>query len=177
MLALRRTLYLFYIGTYLARMHIVSYIASIINSLLWFLVIFGPTLMFSPDPVRALRTFLPGTLAFTAASVGMWVSTEFLRWYVYHGLTDMFRECGLNVFHYLVLGVHIDVLIHVVLSYFLIAAVASFYVVSDVSLILPSNTLLFIIAVILAIATYILCGALLALLYTITPLGLSLIHI
>ncbi len=167
----RKYLHLMYIGTYFAKMHLTSYLTSILNAVLWFALVFGPTVVFSPDPVRALRTFLPGTIGFTAASIGMWVSTEFLRWYVYHGLTDMFRECGLGVLHYLICGIHIDLLIDVVLGYFAVMSFASLYVGFNPSLVLPEDPLLFLLAIALAVPPYLLCGSLIAYLYVKTPIG------
>ena len=169
--SLRRFIHLLYIGTSLARMHLTSYVASVINTVLWFAIIFVPATYFSPNPLRAIHVFLPGTIGFTAAATGMWVATEFLRWYVHQGLTDMFRECGLNVFHYLVCGVHIDLLAHTVISYFAATLFTLAYLHASPAQVLPQNPYLFILAVLTAVPAYLLCGSLIAYLYTVTPLG------
>jgi len=168
---LRRFTHLLYIGTNLARMHVSSYVASTINTVLWFSIVFVPTTLFSPNPLKALHVFLPGTIGFTAAATGMWVATEFLRWYVHEGLTDMFRECGLNVFHYLVCGFHIDLITLTLVSYLAVTSLATTYLGVPITHVLPTNPLLFALAFILAVPAYLLCGALIAYLYTVTPVG------
>ncbi len=169
--ALTRLLHLFYVGFTLARMHLTSYTASIASSVLWFTVIFVPVVVFTPEPTRAIHVFLPGVFGLSAASVGMWVATEFLRWYVYEGLTDMFRECGLNVFHYLLMGIHTDVPVHVVVSYFLASSIACIYVGLNLGVIVPENPAYLLLAYLTAIPVYLLCGALIAYLYTVTPIA------
>lgn len=165
---------LLYVGTALSRLHFQSYLVSVVSSILWFLVVFVPTSVFSPNPVAALRIFVPGIFAFGAASVGSWVATEFTRWYVYQGLTDFFRECGLGVEHYLLCGIHIDAT-SLNLAVFLASfSIASIYVAGSISVAVPSNPLLLAAAVASATAPYMLCGALTAYLYCKTRISGSL---
>ncbi len=170
-MALRKLLHLLYVGTALARMHASSYLAATINAVLWFTLIFVPSILLTGNPEQAFLTFLPGVFALTIASTGMWSATEFLRWYVYQGLTDLFRECGLNVFHYLLCGIHTDVALQGFATYLLAAFVACYYANLDPLLVIPANPVLMVLAIAVAIPTYLLCGALMAYLYTATRIG------
>ncbi len=162
---LRKLAYLLYIGTMLSRMHLSSYIVSCLSTVLWFLVVFIPVMIFSPDPVKAFRTFLPGMFAMGAAALGMWVATEFTRWYVYQGLTDMFRECGLNVLHYMVCGMHIDLGLANIATFLLSAVAMSISITGSITLVIPHSLALFLAAIASSIAPYLLCGSLAAYLY------------
>ncbi len=162
---------LLYVGTILARLHIVSYLTSIINGVLWLVLVLVPSIVLTGRTVEALLTFLPGVFALIAASSGMWTATEFLRFYVYQGLTDMFRECGLTVFHYLVCGIHIDVLLIGLATYLLASTVSCLYLGVDLSILVPGDPIAIAIAFVTAIASYMLCGSLIAYLYTVTRIG------
>lgn len=168
---LKKIAYLLYIGTQLARMHAVSYIASFLNSILWFLVLYIPVTVLSPNQILAIKTFLPGVFGMTIASLSMWTATEFLRWYVYHGLTDMFRECGFSVLHYLISAVHIDVILFATSTYFASAIAATLVVGLDPFIMFPHSVAYFIIALIVAIPTYLLYGSLIGYLFTSTSIG------
>lgn len=168
---IKKFIHLLYIGTQLARMHAISYIASFLNSVLWFLVLYIPVTVLSPNQILAIKTFLPGVFGMTVASLSMWTATEFLRWYVYHGLTDMFRECGFSVLHYLVSAVHIDVILFATSTYFTSAIAAALTIGIDPSIMLPHNGTYFLIAFIVAIPTYLLYGSLIGYLFTSTSIG------
>ncbi len=162
---LRIALHLLIVGTTLSKLHAVSYVVSCLSTVMWFLVIFVPVTLFSPNPIAAFKTFLPGVLAMGAASVGMWVATEFTRWYVYQGLTDLFRECGLGVLHYLFCSIHIDLLLANTATFFASALAVSWALTGSPTLAIPSNPWLLALAVASSIPTYLLCGSLTALLY------------
>jgi len=167
----RRLLHLIYVGTYMARMHIPSYAVAFVNNIMWFLVVYIPLVLYSPDPLTALYVFMPGVFGMGIASSSMWTSTEFLRWYLYQGLTDMFRECGLGVLHYLLSAIHIDVLIFGVFTYLSMAFATAFFTGLSPYLMVPHNAFYFALAIAVALPTYLLCGSLVGYLYTVTPIG------
>jgi ABC-2 type transport system permease protein len=168
---MRRLAHLIYIGFQLAKMHITSYVASIVSSVLWFSIMFIPTVLFSGLGVQALLALAPGVYAMAVAMSAMWVSTEFLRWNVYHGLTDLFRECGLNVFHYLLSNSIVDVIFTGFASYFLSIAIASAYLKISITAALPQNPIYIALATLLAIPVYLLMGALIGYLMTSTNIS------
>lgn len=168
---IKKVAYLLYIGTQLARMHAISYITSFLNSVLWFLVLYIPVTVLSPNQVLAIKTFLPGVFGMTIASLSMWTATEFLRWYVYHGLTDMFRECGFSIIHYLVSALHIDVILFATSTYFASTIAAALAIGLDLSIMLPHSVAYFMMALIVAIPTYLLYGSLIGYLFTSTSIG------
>lgn len=160
---------LLYIGINLAKLHISSYITSLINGVLWFTLIFVPTI-FLTGRIESLFLLLPGVFALIVSSSGMWTATEFLRWYVDQGLTDMFRENGLNVFHYMVSGVFIDTIFSF-LSYILTAIVASYYLSINILLIIPHQPIYMFIAILYSISIYLFYGALIGYVYTVTRIS------
>lgn len=167
----KRIIHLVYIGFTLARLHIVSYIALIISSALWFTLIFVPTLLFSGQPEYSLRLLMPGVFALSIASASMWSSTEFLRWYVHQGLTDVYRENGLSVFHYLLSGVLVDIVVIGLISYFLSAFIAIIYTGLPLLIIIPGKPLFLVLALIVAIPVYLLLGSIIAYLLTVTNIS------
>jgi len=162
---------LLYIGLNLSRMHLVSYVVNGLSAALWLLVVFVPTVVLTGHPLHAFRVFLPGVFAMSVGAIGMWIATEFTRWSVYQGLTDMFRECGLGVLHYLVSCVIVDCVAMSVATYFITACGVAAYISSSLSIVLPQNPLLFLYAVALSVAPYLLCGAATALLYVRTRIS------
>ncbi len=169
--SLRRTLHLFIIGAMLARMHFVSYIMAIVNSVLWLLIIFVPAVLLTGKPVDAFRTFIPGVLALSVGGVGMWAATEFLRWYVYEGLTDLFRENGLGVVHYLLAGAPIEALTHGVPTFLLAGIGVCAYLKLPLDVIVPTNPLALVAAVLASIPVYMVCGSIIAYFYTTTRIS------
>lgn len=169
--ALARVLKLIYLGTVHARMHLTSYVASLVGSALWFVFVFAPVLVLSGDAVSAYTTFLPGLLALLSCGVAVSTAVEFLRWFVNQGLTDMFRENGLNVFSYLLSSVHVDVLAFSPLSYLLIGYTSSYYVGLDPLVIMPPRPYYFLAALMMLVPTYLLVGSLVAYLYTVTRIS------
>jgi len=168
MKVLTKVFKLMYIGTYIARIHLSSYIAWLVNSVLWFIFIFTPVMMLSEDVVKAFQTFVPGLLVMSCGGVAISATVEFLRWNVNQGITDTFRENGLNVFAYLLTGVHIDVIVHGLLSYTLLALGLSNYLNIGLPEVLPKNPVLFTIAIIALIPTYLLIGSITAYVYTVS---------
>ncbi len=168
---LLRILKILYFGTYLIKIHLTSYIASIINGALWFILILVPAMTFSEDVSKAFTIFLPGVLVLMSCGVAVAAAIEFLRWYVNQGLTDMFRECGLNVFSYLLSGVHIDTFIFGLLSYMLIGAASSYYVGLKPSAIIPLRPLYFMASLLTIIPAYLLIGSMTAYIYTVTRIS------
>jgi len=166
-----KLLRLLYIGLNLSRMHLVSYVVNGLSAALWLLVIFVPTVVLTGHPLHAFRIFLPGVFAMSAGAIGMWIATEFTRWSVYQGLTDMFRECGLGVLHYLVSCVIVDCVAMSVVTYFITACGVAAYISGSLSIVLPQNPLLFVYAVALSIPPYLLCGAATSLLYVKTRIS------
>ncbi len=164
-----RIIRLFYIGINLAKLHITSYIASLINGVLWFILIFIPTI-FLTGRVESLFLLLPGVFALTISSSGMWTATEFLRWYVDQGLTDMFRENGLNILHYMVSGVFIDILFSF-LGYILTTIVAIYYLSIDILLIIPHQPIYMLISMLYSASVYLFYGALIGYIYTVTRIS------
>lgn len=176
-LNMRRILHVLYIGFVLSRMHITSYIASIASSVLWFTIMFVPTVIFSGHPLEALSLLLPGVYALAIASAAMWTSTEFLRWNVYHGLTDLYRENGLTVFHYLLSNSIVDSILFGVSTYILSAYIVSSYLGIEIFAALPKNYLYLFIAIALAIPTYLLVGSIIGYLMASTSISGSWVNI
>lgn len=174
---LRRMLHVLYIGFVLSRMHIAGYIASIVNSILWFIVMFVPTVIFSGYPLEALSVLLPGIYALTVASSAMWTSTEFLRWNVYQGLTDMYRENGLTVFHYLLSNSVVDSVVLGTSTYLLSAYIIASYLGLGIDAALPKNYLYLFLAIALSIPTYLLVGSIIGYLMASTSISGSWVNI
>lgn len=168
---MRRVSHLIYIGFQLAKMHVTSYAASIVSSVLWFTLMFVPTILFSGLREQALFLLAPGGYAMGIAMSAMWVATEFLRWNVYHGLTDLFRECGLNVFHYLLSNSIVDVIFTGFIIYSLSMVMASAYLGISIATILPARPVYIALATLLAVPVYLLVGALIGLLMASTNIG------
>ncbi|NPA96438.1 MAG: hypothetical protein GXO32_02405 [Crenarchaeota archaeon] len=169
--SLSKLLKLLYVGTMMSRLHASSYVVSCLSTVLWFLVIFLPVTAFSPSPEKAFRVFLPGVFAMGAAALGMWVATEFTRWFVYQGLTDFFRECGLGVIHYLVSAIHIDLGVSNVATFLASAAAISVAITGGLGLVAPVNPWLFALAIALSAPPYLLCGAIAAYMYCKTSIS------
>lgn len=169
--SLTKVLKLMYFGTLHVKMHLTSYIASVVSSSLWFIFMFVPVIALSGDVVKAYVTFLPGLLALLSCGVAISSAVEFLRWFVNQGLTDMFRENGLNTFSYLLSSVHVDVPLFGLLSYMLVGYVTSYYIGLDPQIIIPLRPNYFIAALIVLAPTYLLTGSLVAYLYTITRIS------
>lgn len=174
---MRRILHVLYIGFVLSRMHIAGYIASIVNSILWFIVMFVPTVIFSGYPLEALSVLLPGIYALTVASSAMWTSTEFLRWNVYQGLTDMYRENGLTVFHYLLSNSVVDSVVIGTSTYILSAYIIASYLGLGIEAALPKNYLYLFLAIALSIPTYLLVGSIIGYLMASTSISGSWVNI
>jgi ABC-2 type transport system permease protein len=128
-----RYLRLLYVGGVLARLHLTSYLAWIINGVFWSIILIIPASYLSPNPVITLKLLVPGIIGMSLASTGLWTGTEFLRWMVHDGLTDMFRENGMGVFHYIVCTLPVDLLLSGVVSLALLGLVSSgFYGIDPV---------------------------------------------
>jgi ABC-2 type transport system permease protein len=170
-MSIRKAIHIIFVGFQLAKMHVTGYIASIISSVLWFTLMFIPTVLLSGLGGQALLMLAPGVFAMSMAMSSMWSATEFLRWYVNQGLTDLFRECGLNVFHYLFSGVLVDTAIAGMAGYLLSAVVASAYLGIDPRIFLQANPLYIALALIAAIPVYLAIGSLVGYILTATRIS------
>ncbi len=174
---LKKTLHVIYVGFVLSKMHITAYVAAIINTILWFTIIFVPATVFSEDPKMAVSMFLPGVYALTVASAAMWTATEFLRWNVYHGLTDLYRENGLTVFHYLISYSIVDSIFFGVATYFASTYIIASYTGLSFFNALPANPQYLLLAIVVAIPMYLLMGSLIGYLMASTSVSGAWINI
>lgn len=168
--ALKMFLRLTYVGLAMARQHITSYVASLVGTVFWFLLIMIPSALYSGDPRSLLVLYLPSYFAMALAMASTSDSVEFLRWYVYDGLTDVFREAGLGVYHYVVSCFVVDVLF-VFASFAVLASVTGHYAGLDACWFLGLNPAFIPLVVLASLATQVFFGGLTSVIYTNTRFG------
>ncbi|MEM4946918.1 MAG: hypothetical protein QXH05_02050, partial [Thermosphaera sp.] len=170
---LDRYLRLLYVGAILVKLHLTSYLSLIVNVIFWSILLIIPTSMFSPDFSNSLKTFIPGLVAMSIASMGLWTGTEFLRWMVHDGLTDMFRENGLGVYHYIVSTLPIDVILLGIIPLLLLGVISSWFFEIDYLWILTGDMLPLLMGVLSLMIVELFYGSLSGYLYTKTRLSSS----
>ncbi|MEM4537956.1 MAG: hypothetical protein QXP68_04335 [Thermosphaera sp.] len=170
---LDRYLRLLYVGAILVKLHLTSYLSLIVNVIFWSILLIIPTSMFSPDFSISLKTFIPGLVAMSIASMGLWTGTEFLRWMVHDGLTDMFRENGLGVYHYIVSTLPIDVILLGIIPLLLLGVISSWFFEIDYLWILTGDMLPLLMGVLSLMIVELFYGSLSGYLYTKTRLSSS----
>lgn len=173
MRSLNRHMRLLYLGIVLVRLHLTSYLSLIVNVVFWSILLIIPASMFSPDPYTSLRTFVPGLVAMSIASMGLWTGTEFLRWMVHEGLTDMFRENGLGVYHYILSTLPVDIVLLGVIPLLLLGVISSWFFRIDCLWIVKGNILPLILGVLSLMIVELFYGSLSGYLYTKTRLSSS----
>lgn len=161
---------LLYAGYVVARQHATSYLAAAVSSFFWFLIIMLPAVYYSDNPEQLVAVYTPAYLALFMASAGANSSAEFLRWYVYEGLTDVYREAGLGVYHYTVSTWLFDFTIAIA-SYTLLATTVGYYTKLGPLWFTRLNPLLLPLILVSAFSTLVFFGGVIALLYTHTRLG------
>ncbi|MGC8982260.1 MAG: hypothetical protein ACP5KA_00665 [Desulfurococcaceae archaeon] len=170
MSAIKAFIRLTYLGFVMARQHAVSYIAYIINAVFWLLLVMLPSAIYSRNPHQFVVLFLPAYVAMMVASTGASSAFEFLSWYVYQGLTDVYREAGLGVYHYLVSSHVVDFLISLT-SYFLLAFIVGSQIGLEPAWFLRVNPLYFSLLFPAAVAVETFFGGLVAVILTTTRIG------
>jgi ABC-2 type transport system permease protein len=168
---MRRILHLLYIGIQLAKANAISYVAYIVSTVLWLVIILVPATLFSNLKEQALLTIVPGVYAMFVETCALWTSTEFLRWLVYTGLPDLFRECGLSIYHYLLSYSLVDAILASLASHFLSMVIASAYLGIDIGIAIPKDMLCIVLAIALAIPVYMLIGTLMGYLLVSTSIS------
>jgi len=168
---LTRYLRLLYVGGVLARLHLTSYISWIINGVFWSIILIIPASYLSPDPLITLKLLVPGIVGMSLASTGLWTGTEFLRWMVHDGLTDMFRENGLGVYHYIVCTLPVDLMLTGLASLALLGLVSSGFYSINPAWWLEGNPLLITLGLSTLMVVELFYGALAGYLYTRTRLS------
>lgn len=171
--SLRKYYKLLYAGYVVARLHATSYLFASVSSFFWFLIIMLPAVHYSDRPEHLVLVFVPAYLAMFVASIGSNTATEFLRWLVYEGLTDVYREAGLGPFHYTVSTWFFDFLA-AFLSFSLLATVLGEYTgLGSTWFIENMNPVVLPLLVTASFSVEIFFGGLTALVYTHTRLGAS----
>lgn len=168
---IRNVVVLTYLGFRLMRYFVTGYLTSVLNSVLWFLLVYAPVITFTTDPARTVQLFLPGFLAYTVVSWCGWAATEYLRHFLYEGLLDLYRECGLGVREYLVSTMLSEGIVIPVLTYIALYVAAVEYAGLPLTAAFPRNWLYAVLALVLALPPAYLYGNLVALFFTLTPAG------
>jgi len=168
--AIKLFLQLTYIGFALARQHITSYVTSLLGSVFWFILLMIPSAMYSGNPEALVVLYLPSYLAMAICMVSISSSVEFLRWYVYDGLTDMYREAGLGVYHYVLSGFVVDASFAFT-SFAILASIAGQYAGLSPMWFLRLNPVFIPLVILASLSTEVFFGGLTSVIYTNTRLG------
>ncbi len=170
---IRKYLKFVYLGIRLVKFHKSSYIAYLVSTILWIIIVVCPALVLSPNPIKTLYTYFPGILTFNIVSSGVWTSVDYFRFYYYQGLTDLFIECGVGILEYSIICILTDGLLIPLISFITIFSIATMYVKISIMYIVPKSLTMFIIGLICSLPLFLLGSTLTGIILVLSPVEVA----